>query len=109
MSELKIDTYMKGELSKRFLTRIALRRIASLNWEGATHDHAVIAREILADEGKIHCLATDLFYEAQAKAQIEFTEGMSESKFLDTILKVFEWIKENPEFILLIIKLFGVV
>lgn len=108
---LSVESLQKGELVKRFLARRILRRVASGQYDESTIEQIDIAKQILADEAKVNYFANDLFLEAEVKSGLSTSVhlGMTESQFLDAILKVFEWIKENPEFILLIIKLFGVV
>jgi hypothetical protein len=103
-------TEIKVGIAQRFLTRRMLRKVASGNYPLiVSADNAKIAESIIGDELKLNEFATHLFAEAKMASGVITNSNMTEGEILDSIMKIFEWIKNNPEFILFILQLFGAV
>ena len=94
----------------RFALRRMLRKVESGKWEGATKEHQELAAKILSSHGMFNVFCTSFMTEARAIATyIPENSEQTSGPFLDAVLQFLNWIKDNPEFILFIIQLFGAV
>jgi hypothetical protein len=101
---------IKVGIAQRFLVRRTLRKISNGNYPLIVSDTvSSTAESILSDDLKLNEFSTQLFAEAKLASGITTNSNMTEGEILDSILKIFEWIKNNPEFILFILQLFGAV
>jgi hypothetical protein len=101
---------IKVGIAQRFLVRRTLRKISNYTYPLAVSvENANTAESIINDDLKLNEFSTQLFVEARLASGITTNSNMTEGEILDSILKIFEWIKNNPEFILFILQLFGAV
>lgn len=99
----------ENKILTRFMIRRYLRQIRSKEWAGATSADSSVAAKILADRNLYDDFVTELLDGAKTASGIIVPENTEETagSFMDAMLQILNWVKENPEFILFIIKMFG--
>lgn len=99
-----------NEFAVRFALRRMLRKIESGKWDGATKEHQELATKILGSHGMFNVFYGSFMTEARAVATyIPENSEQTAGPFMDAMLQFLNWVKDNPEFILFIIQLFGAV
>ena len=99
----------ENKILTRFMVRRYLRQIRANEWTGATSADSSMAANILADRNLYDDFVTELLDGAKTASGIALPENSGETagSFMDAMLQIMNWIKDNPEFILFIIKMFG--
>lgn len=99
----------ENKILTRFMIRRYLRQIRANEWTGATSEDSSMAAKILSDRNLYDDFVTELLDGAKTASGILIPENTADTagSFMDAMLQILNWIKENPEFILFIIKMFG--
>lgn len=105
----KLSPIIHNEMFTRFAVRRYLRKIVSGNWEGCDEQHKELALKILESPGYFDVFFSSLMNEVRSVYPGSLPENsiQTSGQFMDAMIQVLNWIKDNPEFILFIIKLFG--
>lgn len=99
-----------NEFMLRFALRRMLRKVESGRWDGVSKEHQELATKILGSQGMFNVFCTSFMTEARAVATyIPENSEQTSGPFLDAMIQFLNWVKDNPEFILFIIQLFGAV
>jgi len=100
---------IENEMFVRFAVRRYLRKVVSGKWEGCNEQHKELALKILESPGYFDVFFKSLMNEVRSVYPEALPENTIQTSgpFLDAMVKVMDWIKDNPEFILFIIQLFG--
>lgn len=106
---MPLSKVLENTVMSRFAVRRMLRQVERQRWEGSSEEQSKIASAILNDPSMFSHFVNDLFDGAKVASGISLPENTEETagSFLDAMLQLLNWIKENPEFILFIINLFG--
>jgi hypothetical protein len=100
---------IRNEMFVRFAVRRYLRKIVSGNWDGCNPQHKELALKILESPNYFDVFFKSLMNEVRSVYPSSLPENTIETSgpFMDAMMQVLNWIKDNPEFILFIIQLFG--
>jgi hypothetical protein len=106
---MPIDKVTENNLLLNFRVRHFLRKVERGMWVGANLQHQEIANKILSNRDDFKQFAEELLEGAQTTAGIELPVNSQQTAgpFMDALMQLLNWIKDNPEFILFIIQLFG--
>jgi hypothetical protein len=107
--DTSLSPIIHNEMFVRFAVRRYLRKIASGNWDGCNAQHKELALKILESPGYFDVFFKSLMNEVRSVYPGSLPENTIETSgpFMDAMMQVLNWIKDNPEFILFIIQLFG--